>query len=459
MQAESRSSVCIGFWMREVLLPDGWAHRVRIDVQDGAIAAIHRDAEPVEGDVRLGAVVPGVPNLHSHAFQRAIAGLTSKRGETADSFWSWREAMYAFLDRMTPEDVEAITAFVYAEMLEGGFTHVGEFHYLHHAPDGARYADPAELSLRVLAAARRAGIGITLLPVFYAHGGFGSAPPSPAQRRFTSSIGEFAALLARVRAALVGGERFGCAPHSLRAVDPTELRELVSLCAGRPMHIHIAEQTREVDDCMRWSGQRPVEWLLNHAPVDAHWCLVHATHVSTAELGGIVRSGAVVGLCPTTEADLGDGVFPADAHYDAGGRFGVGSDSNTIVDAASELRALEYSQRLVLGKRNVLASAAGESVARALFDRVGVDGARALGIQRGGLRMGAAADFVALDAQHPLLIDRSGDDLLDAWVFGMHRPPIDSVWRTGRRVVEGGRHVQRDALERDFVRAMSRLRA
>jgi formimidoylglutamate deiminase len=457
MQAGDRAARRESFWMREVLLPDGWARGVRIEAEDGAIAAIHRDVEPETSDLRLGAVVPGVPNLHSHAFQRALAGLTSRRGASADSFWSWREAMYACLDRMTPEDVEAITAFVYAEMLEGGFTHVGEFHYLHHAQDGARYADPAELSHRVVAAARRTGIGMTLLPVFYAHGGFGSAPPTPGQRRFTSTVEEYAALLAAVRPTLRGFDRLGCAPHSLRAVDPDELRDLVQLSNGTPMHIHIAEQTREVEECVAWSGQRPVEWLLDHAPVDARWCLVHATHVTGRELDGIIRSGAVVGLCPTTEADLGDGVFPAAALYEGGGRFGVGSDSNTIVDAGHELRALEYSQRLNLRKRNVLATSPGESVARALFHRAGADGARALGILRAGLVVGGAADFVALDERHPLLAGRAGDDLLDSWVFGMHGTPIDSVWRLGRRVVEGGRHVLRDELQRGFIEAMRRL--
>jgi formiminoglutamate deiminase len=398
-----------------------------------------------------------MPNVHSHAFQRALAGLTSRRGASADSFWSWREAMYACLDHLSADDVEAISAFVFAEMLESGFTHVGEFHYLHHAPDGTRYADPTELSTRVLSAARRTGIGVTLLPVFYAHGGFGAAPPSPAQRRFVTRLDEFAALLSTLRSTLRGDERLGCAPHSLRAVAPDELVELARLAAGGPLHIHVAEQTREVDDCVAWSGRRPVEWLLEHAPVDPRWCLVHATHVNEAELRGIVDAGAVVGLCPTTEADLGDGVFPAAALLENGGHFAVGSDSNTIVDAAHELRALEYSQRLTLRTRNVLARGAGESVARTLVDRCVAGGAQALGIERAGLTVGASADFVTLDDAHPVLVDRAGDDLLDAWVFGMHRPPIDAVWRRGRCVVTNGRHVHKDELERGFVNAMRRI--
>jgi formimidoylglutamate deiminase len=361
------------------LLSQGWADDVRVEIADGSFARIECGVAPQPGDERLALGLPGLPNLHSHAFQRGMAGLSEHRSTQSDSFWSWRELLYRFLAHLTPDDLEAISAQAYMEMLEAGFTRAGEFHYLHCDPNGEPYADVAETSARVAAAAEQTGIALTLLPVFYAHGGFGGAPPSAAQQRFLLDVDRYAALLERARAELarLPHARVGVAPHSLRAVTPSELAALIELAAGGPIHIHVAEQTREVEECLAWSGQRPVEWLLTAADVDRRWCLVHATHMTEAETLRLARSGAVAGLCPITEANLGDGIFPAQAFCAAGGAFGVGSDSNVSIDARGELRMLEYTQRLLLRARNVLA-APGQHTGRALFQRALEGGAQAL---------------------------------------------------------------------------------
>ncbi|MGE8212550.1 MAG: formimidoylglutamate deiminase, partial [Stenotrophomonas sp.] len=307
----SQSTPELSFHATQALLPQGWAQDVRIDSRGGRITAITPGVAWDGQAQRLGCVVAGLGNLHSHAFQRAMAGLTEVGGRSGDSFWSWRELMYRFLDRLDPDTFQAIAAQAYMEMLESGFTRVGEFHYLHHAEDGSRYANPAEMASRVAAAATETGLGLTLLPVFYAHSDFGGAAPVPAQRRFLHDLDGFARLLEGCGEALakIPDAVLGLAPHSLRACTPQQLQALVDMAAG-PIHIHIAEQTREVDACLAWSGQRPVQWLYDHAPVDARWCLVHATHVDAREVQQMAASGAVVGLCPITEANLGDGLFP-----------------------------------------------------------------------------------------------------------------------------------------------------
>jgi formiminoglutamate deiminase len=349
--------------------------------------------------------------------------------------------MYRFLERMTPSDVEAVAALAYAEMLEGGFTRVGEFHYLHKDPDGGLYANPGEMAERVAAAAAETGIGLTLLPVLYAHADFGGAAPLEAQRRLTNSHDQFAAILeasSRAIAPLDGGV-LGVAPHSLRAVTPDELDRLLTLSPRGPVHIHIAEQTREVEACLAWSGQRPIDWLLDHAPVDGRWCLVHATHASDAEIARIAASGAVVGLCPITEANLGDGLFPTATLIGRGGGFGIGSDSNVLIDAAEELRLLDYGARLTGQARNQLGDD-GRTSGRSLFDRAVAGGARALGSDL-SLKVGAPADIVGLDLQHPSLCARRDDLLLDGWIYAAKGRAIDAVWVRGARVVRDGVHV------------------
>ncbi|WP_164739897.1 formimidoylglutamate deiminase [Xanthomonas sp. BRIP62411] len=444
-------------WAARALLPDGWAGDVRITLAQGRIATVQADRAPVAGDTRVTLLLPGLGNLHSHAFQRGMAGLTEVGGRSGDSFWSWRELMYRFVDRLDPDSLQAIAEQAYVEMLESGFTRVGEFHYLHHSPGGAAYAQAGEMSARIAAAAATTGIGLTLLPVFYAHSDFGGLAPSAAQRRLIHDIDGFARLLDDCRRSLTAlpDAVLGLAPHSLRAVTPEQLAALVPLTDG-PIHIHIAEQQREVEACLAWSGQRPVQWLLTNAPVDARWCLVHATHVDASELQAIAGSGAVVGLCPITEANLGDGVFPMQAFAAAGGRFGVGSDSNVLIDAAEELRLLEYGQRLQLQARNVLAQA-GTSSGRWLFDQAGEGAAQALGIAHTGIRVGASADLLELDPAHPALLARDDDALLDSWLFAARGGAVRTVWRAGRPVVRDGRHVDRARIATRFAGVLRAL--
>lgn len=435
------------------LLGDGWRRNVRVTVESGRIGDLRPDQEWRPGEDRHAILVPGMPNLHSHAFQRGMAGLAETRGPGADSFWSWRETMYRFALAMTPEQAEAVAAQLYVEMLEAGFTRVGEFHYLHHDRDGQPYANIAEMAERIAAAAKATGIGLTLLPVFYAHSGFGGAAPAEGQRRFVNDPDSFARLVEKSREAVRTLDRavVGVAPHSLRAVTPEELAQVVPLAGGGPVHIHVAEQVKEVEDCVAWSGARPVEWLSANQPLDERWCLIHATHMTEAETAGMAASGAAAGLCPVTEANLGDGTFAAPLFLQHGGRFGVGSDSNVLIGVADELRQLEYSQRLAHRARNVLARP-GQSNGRALFDAALAGGSQALGVEATGIAQGAPADFVSLDADHVTLAGKSGDAVLDAWIFA--GACVDCVWTGGRKLVEGGRHVARDAVARRFRTAM-----
>ncbi len=445
-------------WFESALLPHGWAKRVRVTAVKGRIERVTSDVDPADTDERLNVGIPGIPNLHSHAFQRGIAGLTERRGPEGDSFWTWRDLMYRFVERIDPDQMEAIAALAYAEMLECGFTQVGEFHYLHHDRGGAPFTDPGEMAGRLAAAAANTGIGLTLLPTYYAHGGFGGVEPNNRQRRFISDRERFARILEssrKVVARLPGG-RVGLAPHSLRAVTPAELTWLIGLAPDGVIHIHIAEQTKEVDDCVSWCGRRPVEWLLEHTGVDERWCLVHATHMTDSEAHAVAASGAVVGLCPITEANLGDGIFPGPAFLSLGGRIGIGSDSNVLVNAAEEFRTLEYSQRLAHRGRNVLASGAGASTGRTLFDRALEGGSQVLQ-SAGGLVPGASLDVVTFKTEEPRLFHRGGDDVLDSWIFAGGE--IDCVWRAGERVVADGRHRDREAIVARYRRALKNLLA
>jgi formimidoylglutamate deiminase len=441
------------------LLPDGWAEKVGIDIEGGRIVAVHANAS-AEGRERItGIALPGLPNLHSHTFQRGMAGLAETRGPEGDSFWTWRQVMYRFLGSLTPDDVEAIAAFAMMEMLEGGFTALAEFHYLHHDADGRPYADIAELSHRIAAAAQETGMGLTLLPVFYAHGGFGGVAPTEGQRRFINDVESYARLLDGAREAVAGLDDavVGIAPHSLRAVTSDSLNEVATMAGEGPIHIHIAEQVKEVEDCLAWSGRRPVQWLLEHAPVDQRWCLIHATHTTDEEVRAFARTGAVAGLCPITEASLGDGIFPAREFVGAGGAFGVGTDSNVLVGVADELRQLEYGQRLKHRERNVLSAGAGRSTGRALFDHALAGGARALAQMSVGLTPGARADIVTLDITHPSLAGRARDAAIDGWIFAGGNGAIDCVWAGGDKVVEGGRHRLRQAAREHFNASVRRL--
>ncbi|PZQ55529.1 MAG: formimidoylglutamate deiminase [Novosphingobium pentaromativorans] len=436
----------------------GWASGVRFVLRNGRISAIESGVTAQAGDERHACVIPGLGNLHSHAFQRGMAGLAEQRGDTDDSFWTWREVMYRFLDRMTPGDLHALAAMAYLEMLESGFTRVGEFHYLHHDPEGRAYGDPAEMSVAIARAAGEVGLGLTLLPVFYAHSGFGAQPPSEGQRRFIHDLDGFSRLLDGARRAVSGLDDavVGLAPHSLRAVSPEQLSVLETMVPGAPVHIHIAEQVREVEDCLAWSGQRPVEWLLDHAEVGPRWCLVHATHMTEDETRRLARSGAVAGLCPITEANLGDGLFPARAFLAEGGRWGVGSDSNVLIDGTEELRLFEYGQRLQHRGRNIVASRETRSTGETLWRQAVEGGAQALGV-KSGLSIGLPFDAVSLDLDHPSLAARDSDRLLDGLVFAAGRSAVDCVWRFGAQVVSGGRHLARDAVVRRYRDSLGRL--
>jgi formimidoylglutamate deiminase len=411
-----------------------------------------------------GYVIPGLPNLHCHALQRAIAG----RGEHAsvgDDFFSWRQAMYRSVERAGPEELEAVAAQAYLEMLERGFTSVAEFHYLHLDPKGRPYEDRAELSERIVAAAQKVGIGLTLLPVLYMASGFGEKAPEPAQRRFVLGLEAFLELCT-VLHARHGGDprlRIGAAPHSLRAVPEAALRACVqgvrAVDENSPLHIHVAEQRSEVEACLAWSGARPVEWLLDHIELDARWCVVHATHMTVGETDRLAASGAVAGLCPTTEANLGDGIFPLRRFLDAGGSFGVGSDSNVSVNPLEELRWLEYSQRLVELGRNVAADGAQPSTGARLYLGALAGGARALGQPIGGLAPGLRADVIVVDGDHPALTGARPELFFDALVFASSSSPVREVMVGGRSVVTEGRHVLRDAIRKGYARAIADLEA
>lgn len=441
------------------LLPSGWANDVQVVITAGAIAAVTPGVAPAAGDERHAIALPGLASLHSHAFQRGMAGLAELRGDSTDTFWTWRETMYRFALAMTPDDVAAVATLLYVEMLEQGFTRVGEFHYLHHDRDGSHYADPAEMATRIAEASEASGIALTLLPSFYAHGSFGGAAPHDGQRRFICSVDQFAKLIADSRKAIANlpDANIGIAPHSLRAVTPDELAAIVPLADGGPVHIHAAEQVKEVEDCLAWSGRRPVQWLLEHVPVDQRWCLIHATHTTNEEVNAFAKTGAVAGLCPITEASLGDGTFPAREYLDAGGLFGVGTDSNVLVGVADELRQLEYGQRLKHRARNVLSGGAGRSTGRTLFDDALAGGARALAQLIAGLTPGARADIVTLDAAHPSLTGRTRDAVIDGWIFAAGSGAIDCVWAGGNKVVESGRHKLRQAARERFNASVRRL--
>ena len=442
------------------LTPDGWRDHVRVTLRDGFIAAVEPGAPAGDAQRVAGAAIPGLPNLHSHSFQRGMAGLAERRGAAADSFWTWREVMYRFLDRLDPDAVEAIAAWAFAEMLEAGFTAVGEFHYLHHAPDGRPYANIAETAERIAAAARESGIGLTLMPVYYAQGNFAGAPPVPGQRRFLNDRGRFERLVEASAAALapVPDAALGIAPHSLRAVTLPDLAWIAERWPAGPMHIHVAEQVKEVEDCLSAHGRRPVELLYDTVPVDQRWCLIHATHAAEHEVDRIAASGAVAGLCPVTEANLGDGVFDTTRFVAAGGRFGVGSDSLIRVSAAEELRALEYAQRLRHRSRNALGEPQ-SSTGRRIFDAALAGGAQALGRALGAIAPGRRADIVVLDREHPSLAAADNDAILDAWSFSADNAAVAQVWCGGERVVEGGRHRARERLLSRYRAAVRRLEA
>ncbi|MEO3385561.1 formimidoylglutamate deiminase [Mesorhizobium sp. CAU 1741] len=448
-------------WAAQALTQDGWQRGVRIDIgADGCIEAIAADTSP-QG-MRVGCLLPAPVNLHSHAFQRAMAGLTERRGpDPRDTFWTWRQLMFRFLDQLTPDDIEAIAALVQMEMLEAGYAAIAEFHYLHHQPGGSEYDNIAELAARTAAAAQKTGIGLTLLPVLYRYGGCDRRELKPGQVRFGNTQERFVRLVEGAQDALrmlPPDTRMGIAPHSLRAVQPDDLDFCRELAAGRPIHMHLAEQVEEVREVESMLGARPVTWLLDNANVDEKWCLIHCTQMLPEETERLARTGAVAGLCPITEASLGDGTFDGVRYLEAGGRFGVGSDSNIRIALAEELRSLDYSQRLRDLSRAALARPA-RSTGRVLWEEAARGGAQAAARPAGAIAVGLLADLVAVDTDSVDVAGLDGDVLIDSLIFAGAGNPIADVWSAGRHVVHDGRHVARDEILRNYQRSVARLRA
>jgi len=449
------------FFAERALLPNGWANDVRLEVDaEGVLTDVQADSH-ADGAERLGGpLLPGMPNLHSHAFQRAMAGLAEVAGNPNDSFWTWRDLMYRLVGKISPDQLGVIARQLYIEMLKAGYTSVAEFHYVHHDIDGAPYANPAELALRISQAASDAGIGLTLLPVLYSHSGFGGQAPNDGQRRFINSTENYLKLQSRLQPILAGqpSQALGLCFHSLRAVTPGQIHDVLAASdRDCPVHIHIAEQQKEVDDCLSWSGARPLQWLYENAEVDQRWCLVHATHASPQEVSLMAKSRAIAGLCLTTEANLGDGIFPAVDFLAQGGRMGIGSDSHVSLSVVEELRWLEYGQRLRDQRRNRLYRTDQPMVGRTLFDAALQGGAQALGQPIGTFEVGKRADWLVLDGNDPYLATASGDGILNRWLFAGGDRQVRDVMVGGKWVVRNGRHGGEEESARAFTRVLREL--
>ena len=441
------------------LLPEGWARDVAVTIAGGRISGVETAASP-RGQ-RVDMLLPAPVNLHSHTFQRAMAGMTEKRSAGQDSFWTWRSLMYRFLDTLTPDEVEAIAAMAMVEMAEAGYAAVAEFHYLHHAPGGTRYANPAEMGVRIAAAAGVTGLGLTLLPVLYQQGGCDGRALSGGQLRFGNDLNGFADILEASREALKSlppDTNLGLAPHSLRAVNRQSFAALPSLADGGPIHMHLAEQQAEVDEVQAAWGARPVEWAVENLPLGPHWCLIHCTQMTPAETAALAATGAVAGLCPETEANLGDGIFDGTGWWAAGGAWGLGTDSNIRISLTADARLLEYSQRLGLRAR-ALSASPDFSCGRALLQGALKGGALAAGRQSGAIRVGDWADLMALDRDALLMVQPEGDAALDGWIFAAPDAPVRHLWSAGRALVTDGRHHARTDIEARYRSTMAGLRA
>ena len=460
MNADAKPGKVQEFLAPTALLPTGWHRNVRLVVNDGTLTVIESPDDlgtmPASIVELPGPVIPGFPNVHSHAFQRGMAGLAEWRASARDSFWSWRDTMYKFVLVLEPAEIRSIAEFLYAELLTHGYTSVGEFHYVHRDPSGAAYADVAELACLMLHAAETTGIGSTILPTLYSYGGCGGQPLTNEQRRFATTPEEIDSIVRTLKGTLStldGAHRVGVAAHSVRAVDPKAFLNLLEQLRqddpNMPIHMHVAEQQREVDECLKWCGQRPVDWVTDHFPLDEHWCLIHATHVMASELEAIISSQATVGMCPTTEANLGDGVFPAKRFVENAGNLAIGSDSHVSVAPYQELCELEYLQRLVYQGRNMIATA-DRSTGRVLCEQAWSSGARALGRPVGKLAEGHRADFLVLNQNHPQLVGRSGDQLLDALVICGCPQMIRTTYVGGAQIVAEGKHRDHDRLAESF---------
>ncbi len=455
--------MAVTIFAEQALMPTGWMQNVTVTIgHDGFIESVGAGSG-AGADHRVGVLLPALSNVHSHSFQRAMAGLAERRGPSPrDDFWTWRKIMYRFLDILTPDDIATIAAQVQLEMMETGFAAQAEFHYLHHGPGGTQYEQIAETSLCHFEAARLSGIGYTHLPVLYMQGGLDGQELRDGQLRFGCSVLAFEKLfteIAELCRDMPSDTVLGVAPHSLRAVDRDGLQACLDLVANGPVHTHAAEQLAEVDEVVSALGARPVRWILDNLPVDQRWCLIHATHMDEAEVSDFAKSGAVAGLCPITEANLGDGIFEANAFMQAGGAIGVGSDSNVRIDLAEELRMLELSQRLRDKARVVLTDEQTPSNGRYLYERAAAGGAQAIGRKAGRIEAGYLADLAALDLTHHAVIGLNGDAILDAWIFAGSDSLISDVWAAGRHMVRGGKHIHRDEIVSTYSARIDRLRA
>jgi formimidoylglutamate deiminase len=453
-------------WAKSALLSDGWASNVEISIDhNGDIVQILANQDYQQGD-RVELVIPGIPNVHSHAHQRAMSGLGERAGQSGDaakdSFWTWRKVMYHYLERIQTEHLNAISAQLYLEMLKAGYTNVGEFQYLHHQIDGNPYEDRSEMSQQCLQAASDVGIGFTALPVLYQYGGFGSQMALDGQKRFLNNSDEFVEIVQALQHSCRNNKNnsVGIAPHSLRAIDQALLSDVINNLGAdnlAAIHVHIAEQTKEVDDCLAWSKQRPVEWLLNHFDLDQHWCLIHATHMTSKETTDMAQSGAIAGLCPTTEANLGDGFFNAQEFVEAGGQWAIGSDSHISIDPVEELRWFEYGVRLQTRSRNVMVSDRIKNTGRNLLDQALLGAESACGRLIGKLETGYRADMLVLDAPHPRLYGRKDDDIIDSWIFSGNENLVNQVYVGGRMVIEDGHHVDEIEISERYRKTLDAL--
>lgn len=453
------------YYFKKALLPSGWTDRVKVSLSDsGDILEVSTEVENHQGSPFLGSAIPGIPNIHSHAFQRAMAGLTEYQVTAQDNFWTWRESMYRFVNKISPEDLYHIASQVYLEMLQAGYTSVAEFHYLHHQETGCEYSKIEEMSSALLDAANNVGLGITLLPVLYMTSDFGGKALSKEQRRFKNATDSYLSIFNNIshKCSAQNAQYAGAAIHSLRAVPPEAMSEVLCelehVMPKAPIHIHIAEQMREVEDCIKWCEMRPTEWLLNNYKLDDHWCLVHATHLTAVEISGVANSGATIGLCPTTEANLGDGLFPLSKYLEAGGKIAIGSDSNISVSPIEELRWLEYGQRLVHQQRNIGASSGQKHTGTRLTQLCLEGGRSALGQPIGRIEAGCRADILVLDDQSPILAQTPSDYLLDSLIFSGNQTSIKEVLVAGKLKIADYTHINAGAINNNFIRTLKKLR-
>ncbi len=452
------------YFLHRALLQTGWAENVRVSVADGIITHLEYNATQQQGDESLGTVIPGIPNIHSHAFQRVMAGLTEHKVSAVDTFWTWRETMYRFANAVSPEDLNHIAAQLYIEMVKMGYTSVAEFHYLHHQADGKPYNRLGELSYAILDAAAIAGINIRLLPTLYLASNFGHTPLEPRQKRFGNAINVYFQLMREVKQHCTkhNQHHIGMAFHSLRAVPQEAMKEAItefrSMDSEAPIHIHIAEQTQEIEQSLAWSGKRPVEWLFENHNVDHKWCLVHATHLTEQETSTLAKSGAVAGICPTTEANLGDGIFPLKRYLEEGGSIAIGSDGNTSVNPIEELRWLEYVQRLASHNRNIVSDENNRHAGSNLLSRCFTGGAKALGKKVGCIAKNYRADWLVIDDNAATLVNTPIECLIDTIVFSGNQPIVKDVMISGQWCVRDFIHRHEAEVKEKFINVTKKLR-